>query len=457
MQSILATFLCTAAICYFNKIFSQSEKKVFWTSWIPTIWVLIILSRPISLWLSKEGYITYQNTYVEGSPIDRNIYIILITISLLLLIKRKVALFRIIKSNIAICVLFIYFGISIIWTDFPFIAFKRWIKSLGNLIIILVILTDSNPLGSLKVIMLRCAFILLPLSILLIKYYPEYGVAYTGWHSNNISYVGVAEDKNSLGSLCLITGLFIFSEFQRKRNDENSNSERKFKIFYLILLSMVFWLLIKCNSATSLICLCIGIFIIIIFDYNVVRDKIGFFVYLSFFISILFLPILTLYFKTALSSFLSITGHEQTFWGRTVLWNDLLEMINNPLFGTGYMSFWIGDRLLEIWSRPNYWWHPNQSHNGYLEVYINLGIVGLFLLLCLIVSSIKQILKEINHSLEYSKLRISYVIIALIFNITEAAFSGLHPVWFFFILFSLNISNVVSEEKNITYDQRNMA
>ena len=66
-----------------------------------------------------------------------------------------------------------------------------------------------------------------------------------------------------------------------------------------------------------------------------------------------------------------VSGHEATIQGRGRLWEICLQMDTNPIFGAGYESFWLGDRLQKIWDEVH--WHPGQAHNGYLELYLNLG------------------------------------------------------------------------------------
>ena len=73
------------------------------------------------------------------------------------------------------------------------------------------------------------------------------------------------------------------------------------------------------------------------------------------------------------------SGRDATLTGRTGIWQTVLNEPNNPLLGTGYASFWLGDRLQRIWAL-----YPRtpllQAHNGYFEVYLNLGMVGVALL-----------------------------------------------------------------------------
>ena len=68
-------------------------------------------------------------------------------------------------------------------------------------------------------------------------------------------------------------------------------------------------------------------------------------------------------------------GRDPTLTGRTVIWNAVLSTHTNPLIGSGYESFWLGPRLQEVWAQTG--GGITEAHNGYLEIYLNLGIVGL--------------------------------------------------------------------------------
>lgn len=40
-----------------------------------------------------------------------------------------------------------------------------------------------------------------------------------------------------------------------------------------------------------------------------------------------------------------LAGHESTIMGRAELWRQCLALHTNPIFGVGFESFWLGDRL----------------------------------------------------------------------------------------------------------------
>src|SRR5690242_9736996 len=149
--------------------------------WLPLIWMLIICSRQPSEWLNTFGFHAGVVNVEEGSPFDACIYFALIAAGVYVLNKRQVRLSEIIRDNQWLTIFFVYCFLAILWSDFPFVAFKRWIKVLGHPIMALVVLTEPDPEESLVRLMKRCAYIIVPVSILFIKYYPEWGRGFDIW------------------------------------------------------------------------------------------------------------------------------------------------------------------------------------------------------------------------------------------------------------------------------------
>ena len=65
--------------------------------------------------------------------------------------------------------------LSVIWSDSPFVTFKRWFRDLGNYLMILSPCHGSFPLEALRAVLRRLCFLLIPLSVVLVKYYPAIG------------------------------------------------------------------------------------------------------------------------------------------------------------------------------------------------------------------------------------------------------------------------------------------
>jgi O-antigen ligase len=103
----------------------------------------------------------------------------------------------------------------------------------------------------------------------------------------------------------------------------------------------------------------------------------------------------------------------------------------DPIIGAGYESFWLGQRLVDI-TRIN--GGINQAHNGYIEVYLNLGLVGIAALACIIVTGYRKIVAAFRVDTQLSMFRIAYFVMAVVYNFTEGAFKMMSPVWVAFLL-----------------------
>src|SRR5262245_60319605 len=112
----------------FAKDRSTETSKVLW---IPVVWLSLGASRNLSEWLHLGAPPGASDRYVDGNPIDTYFLATLFLIALIALLKRK-QLGTIIRSNPALLLYFAYCGVSMVWSDYPGVAARRWIKSLGD-------------------------------------------------------------------------------------------------------------------------------------------------------------------------------------------------------------------------------------------------------------------------------------------------------------------------------------
>lgn len=93
-----------------------------------------------------------------------------------------------------------------------------------------------------------------------------------------------------------------------------------------------------------------------------------------------------------------LLGRDATLTGRTDIWIALSENIEQrPWLGYGYGAFWAPESLPGNWLREALQWDAPTAHNGWLEVTIALGFVGLFFLtLDFLMTTSRAILAAIN-------------------------------------------------------------
>lgn len=130
---------------------------------------------------------------------------------------------------------------------------------------------------------------------------------------------------------------------------------------------------------------------------------------------------------------LGALGKDSTLTGRTEIWGLVLGLHTNPLVGTGFESFWLGPRLLKMRTAlPHF--PVNEAHNGYLEVYLNLGWAGICFLALLLVTGYKRIISGIRRNPANASLFLGFVLCTLFNSFTEAAFRSVTVSWFFLLL-----------------------
>jgi O-antigen ligase len=302
----------------------------------------------------------------------------------------------------------------------------------------LIIITENKSYLSLWVILKRLSFILIPLSILFIKYYPQLGRAY---HVDGTAmYVGVTSQKNQLGMLCLVLGIIYVWNLLFGKKDEFEKSSKIDNKIYIIILPMIAWLFYLSNSATSYGCMAaaLGLFVVAKFKiFNNAPNKL----ITSTIIGIIFIGFIQLLFNIK-DPIIEMLGRRPDLTTRVPMWQDLLSMVKNPLIGYGYESFWLGKRMIYI--QANYG-RLVQAHNGYIEMYLNMGAIGIFFIIAWVVSGLRHINKYISTNYSYGILRYCFVIVMLMYNYTEATFYGVSTLW---LLFFIGISTI-PEQQNI--------
>jgi O-antigen ligase len=430
-----AALVCVLCIVYLLWIDRRRVEGVSGAVWIPLIWMLLAGSRYVSQWLDlgQPGPMTVDD-YSEGSPLDRIVFLMLTLAACGVLLRRRLDWLSVLARNKWIFLFFLFALASSLWSDEPFVAFKRWVKGFGNLAMALVILTERRPYEALGFVMRRLAFVLMPLSVLFIRFYPELGRQY---HQGIPMLTGVAFSKNSLGQLCMLLGIYLCWELLLGRLKPTNKATRVRIFIYIAILAVIAWLLYVADSATSLALMLFTACLMILarLDAMVRRPK----RILGIGIAVAVVLGLLEWLVGIKAQLIHLLGRQSDLTSRTPIWEMLIDMAPNPWIGAGYEMFWSGERLTTIWARMGVdSGGIIQAHNGYIETYLNLGIIGLVLLGMGIVSGLLGAGKQLQLRTEYAHaiLKISFILAAVAYNYTEAAYKPLNNV-FVLLLFSI--------------------
>ena len=433
MPSTLALLLWFVLLLALLRFDPAKDSGTSLALWVPLIWMFFIGSRLPSQWLGFEVGQS-AGALEEGNPLDRSILFILILMAIVILMSRSFNWGDFFARNLVLFAFLFFALVSVFWSDFPFVTLKRWFRDLGNYLVVLVVLSDPHPLEAVHTVLRRLFFLLIPLSILLNKYYPNVSKQYDQWTGLGM-FAGATTSKNMLGVLCLVSGIFFFWDTVTRWSDRRERRTRRIIVVNVAFFAMTLWLLNLSGSATSQVCLVIGCLVIVAAHSRSAKRRPGF---LKVLIPASFCLYLILAYGFDINGALATgVGRDPTLTGRTNIWNAVLSTNTNPLIGTGYESFWLGPRLSHVWQLAG---TVNEAHNGYLEVYLNLGLVGVFFLLVFLIACYRTICKRLSPSFSLASLSLALWTVILFYNITESAIFKGQFLWVIFVLVVIIVS-----------------
>jgi O-antigen ligase len=428
MPPVIASIICAIVIAGLFYLDRGEKSRVSNALWIPIAWLFFCLSRSASAWLGVPMPQGDGSVYLDGSPLDRVLFMLLEIIAAIVVIGRWRRAYPIIRRNSVIGMFLFYAALSISWSDFPFVSSKHWIKGIGDVMVVLIVLTELSVTDALKHIITRLGFVLLPLSMLFIRYYPQLGRRLTNsWTSEPI---GVCDQKNSLGILCYIIGLGLLWRFRSAYN-QRKDPNRRWRLLALgTSMVMAVWLLWMCDSLTSICALSMASTVMLLSNLPVFRRKPALVHFLV--TSMIGISLYALFFQSSGGLVVDL-GRDATLSGRSTGWKIMLDIPNNRLVGAGYESFWLGPRLQKIWDAfPGL--KIGQAHSGYVEIILNLGWLGLALLALLIITGYRNVISAYRLDPDIGSLKIAYFLAVVINGLTEGIFKMMAPPWIIFLL-----------------------
>jgi O-antigen ligase len=84
------------------------------------------------------------------------------------------------------------------------------------------------------------------------------------------------------------------------------------------------------------------------------------------------------------------------------------------------------------------------AHNGYIEVYLDLGWVGLCFIAFILISGYRRAAKAFGRDPQFGSLILAYIATSALYSITEVGFRVLAPSWIFLLLAVVSASGVAA-------------
>jgi O-antigen ligase len=275
-----------------------------------------------------------------------------------------------------------------------------------------------RPSEQLDLVMITGA-VAVPVSILLALLVPRVGVAGTAWR-------GIFAHKQQCGA---VVTMFIITAVHWK---PRTSIQRPLRAIYLVLCIV---LLAMSQSRTGWLLAIIGLSLSLILWllHKLARKD-------ALFFSLAAIPCAAAgfyIFSLFAALILNGVGKDPTLSQRTIIWAAVWNAAAlHPWLGYGYEAFWQGlagaskDIVLIAG------WDVSQAQSGYLDLWVQLGIVGIFCLLLLTIQALVNAVRSFRTTRHPRFVSWSIVVIVcnLIYNIGESDFVYLRLLWLLFLL-----------------------
>jgi O-antigen ligase len=116
---------------------------------------------------------------------------------------------------------------------------------------------------------------------------------------------------------------------------------------------------------------------------------------------------------------LEALGRDMTFSGRTTIWTHAIHAgMEHSMLGAGFRSFWTPEGASYVYARL--WGVIGNGHNGYLDVWLELGFIGLGIFLVMFFTGLSRAYSRLIRSDDIAGLFYALIMIyALIYSFTE--------------------------------------
>jgi O-antigen ligase len=202
----------------------------------------------------------------------------------------------------------------------------------------------------------------------------------------------------------------------------------------LVVLALGAWLLVACDSQTSLMCSIVGAGILLSDRIPLLKRTPK----LVVLFGLVVVPslILGLMIYHVGNPIVETLGRDMTFTGRTKIWELVLGLQANPLLGKGFYSFWLGDAAEKMWGEFS---TITTAHSGYVETYLDGGYVGVFVLVIALAVVGWKLAGEFLRGTMFGRVRFMFWVMAVMLNFSESSFFRLTPMWLAFLVMALDV------------------
>jgi len=339
-----------------------------------------------------------------GQPLTEAAFALFYLALILLLVKYRSTSFRLLLSERWLAVICVWALASVAWSVGPGESLRRALALIGTTLAGLYLGLRFEPKQQLKMIAYAIGLGAIA-SLLVILAIPSVGITPDGMQ-------GVYNLKNSLGRMMSL-GVLSFALL--------TLGQRRHRGMHAVMFLLCGTLLVLSRSATAIVVTMLLLALLPFRKLLYLRTRQ---LLATTAIMIPLMAVITIWAVESSEEILQYLGRNATLSGRIPLWDLVLKSIaDRPILGYGFTAFWNswpGERVSDAAN----WDHAvPHAHNGFLEVWLGLGIVGLAILLISLARNFVFALRlaRSRREMEFSW-PLLLVIFTALYNLTENSF-----------------------------------
>jgi O-antigen ligase len=336
---------------------------------------ICLMSHAVVLLLMQGGSVGNAEAY-EGNLVMRTMFGVVHAISVGMVAVRWRASLQAISRRATLLVLMALALASTEWSAAPELTLRRAIAFVGTTALGVFLAARFTPRELLRVV--ASAFgIMAVLSVVFAVGLSQYGVDH-GIHPG--AWQGVFTHKNVLGKAMVIgsvTFLLLRADLPRERRWIGTAG-----------LGLCVFLVLMSTSKTALSMTLVLFASAALFRMLRLRMDLAVIVFVG---AVVVGGSVVAVVASNWEALLLAMGKDPSLTGRIPMWEVLGRTIQErPWFGYGYNAFWLGEEGPSAAPLKEIGWLTPSAHNGYLEVALQLGIVGLAVFLAGYLAAFRQ-------------------------------------------------------------------
>ncbi len=327
---------------------------------------------------------------------------------LLLLVHHRRDIMRLLSQNKLLVLVVAYILLSTIWAFDQSASLRRALAFSLTVAFCAYLALRYTPTELLKL----AAWALLVVavaSVIAVIFFPEYGREEfgrkMGW------WRGISSINTAFGRFMAL-GILVIWCLRR--------TDWKLQRFDFLVLGFFALCTYQANAATSIASVFAAfVSIITIWSKSLFKVELPPKVLIGVFFALIALITVPFYF----SDVLVVLGRDATLTNRIFIWQAAFEQgWRNPILGVGYESFWIEGNAAAAYYNMfgSGSTQIGNGHNGYLDVWLELGFVGLTLLVLLLLQAVTRVIRSLTAGDEpFAEFYGGLLVFILIYSVAE--------------------------------------